>query len=352
MRYGHCPGNNRNWNLSTVLGRRSSRAWIELALHNEGSVTVYWITVSLLIVVLPALLVLGTGCASLTSFEDVKAAVGSENFVKIDNRRVHVVRSGSGQPAVLLLHGFAASAYTFRKIVPLLATDRRVLAVDWYGFGWTERPSDLAAYSLDSQLAMIHGVLEKEGAERIHIVGHSFGAVLADYYARKYPDSVVSLTFVSPPTDFESMPRLLRSRLGRTLFYPVLRLFLSRRGRFADMQRRGYFEPDALIPEDLEAYRQRLLVKGLWYTLHGIAAWGDSGAARPEYGARDVPTLILAGRHDSIVPLETVQRMVADMPGVTFAILEKSGHNAPEEEPETVVEKLNGFFWGQQHAGD
>ena len=51
----------------------------------------------------------------------------------------------------------------------------------------------------------------------------------------------------------------------------------------------------------------------------------------------------MAGRHDRIVPLESVQRLVAALPDARLVVLEDSGHSAPEEEPETVVKAIRGF---------
>jgi pimeloyl-ACP methyl ester carboxylesterase len=76
--------------------------------------------------------------------------------------------------------------------------------------------------------------------------------------------------------------------------------------------------------------------------LHGFAASSYSCPTLNLAGVK-VPTLVMAGRHDRIVPLENGQRLVAALPDARLVILEDSGHSAPEEEPETVAKTLRGF---------
>ncbi|HYG63346.1 MAG TPA: alpha/beta fold hydrolase, partial [Thermoanaerobaculia bacterium] len=77
-----------------------------------------------------------TSCASLRPFEEVRRQVPAEEFVEVDGGLVHVEQAGSGDAAdaVVLLHGFGASSYGWRKVMPGLAESYRVVAPDFYGF--------------------------------------------------------------------------------------------------------------------------------------------------------------------------------------------------------------------------
>jgi pimeloyl-ACP methyl ester carboxylesterase len=255
-----------------------------------------------------------------------------------------VVRAGSGEPAVVLLHGAGASAYTFRDIIQPLAGNRRVLAIDWYGFGWTERPAEPAAYTVPGQIAMVHAVLEKENIRRAHLFGHSFGALLANAYAEAHPETVASLTLLSPPATLGDTPWLLGTRPGRAVLYPLLRLFLSSEARFADMQRRSYARQEQPTREEMENYRQRLLVEGLWSALNGFFSGDEPAPDAPRYGVAGIPLMILAGRQDPIVPLAQTEQLAQTIPGARLEILEQSGHNALEERPRETVEQLENFY--------
>jgi len=304
----------------------------------------WWITGSVLAIIPAGIVLLWSGCAPLTPFEEIQARVGPENFIEIDGHQIHVVRAGSGEPAVVLLHGAGASAYTFRDIIPPLAGSRRVLAIDWYGFGWTERPAEPAAYTVPGQIAMIHAVLEKENIRRAHLFGHSFGALLANAYAETHPETVASLTLLSPPATLSNTPWLLGTRPGRAVLYPLLRLFLSSETRFADMQRRSYARPEQPTREEMENYRQRLLVEGLWSALNGFFSGDEPAPDALRYGVDGIPLMILAGRQDPIVPLAQLEPLAQTIPGARLEILDQSGHNAPEEQPRETVDLLETFY--------
>jgi len=304
----------------------------------------WWITGSLIGIILAGAVLLWSGCAPLTPFEDIQARVGPENFIEIDGHQIHVVRTGSGDPAVVLLHGVGASAYTFREIIPRLAEKRRVLAIDWFGFGWTERPAEPEPYTVPGQVAMIRAVLEKEGITRAHLFGHSFGALLANAYAETHPETVASLTLLSPPATLGDTPRLMGSRPGRAVLYPLLRLFLSSETRFADMQRRSYARPEQPTREEMENYRRRLLVEGLWSALNGFFSGDEPAPDALRYGVDGIPLMLLAGRQDPIVPLAQLEPLAQTTPGARFEILDQSGHNAPEEQPRETVERLETFY--------
>ena len=83
-------------------------------------------------------LLLLSACVSVKPLEEVEVDP-DENRVLIHDTAVHIEQSGQGEP-VLLIHGFGASAYTWRKVMPDLAERFHVVAFDLYGFGWTERP--------------------------------------------------------------------------------------------------------------------------------------------------------------------------------------------------------------------
>jgi Predicted hydrolases or acyltransferases (alpha/beta hydrolase superfamily) len=113
------------------------------------------------------------GCVSLTPYRTVRQMVPAERFVEVGGQAVHVEQWGRGD-ALVLLHGFGGSTYSWRLVGPELGRGFRVVAVDLNGFGWTERVAEREAYTLPGQARLVLGVMDALGIARAHLAGHSY----------------------------------------------------------------------------------------------------------------------------------------------------------------------------------
>jgi pimeloyl-ACP methyl ester carboxylesterase len=283
------------------------------------------------------------GCAHLTPYEDAVAKLPTENFLTFRGRKIYVEEHGSG-PTLLLLHGFAASSFSFHKLVPRLAGHFRVVALDYYGFGYTQRPKKADEFGIDAQLALIRHVMDAKRMSRATVLGQSFGGTLALLLAQSDPQLVERLVLISAVTEFGDPPAWVRSPVLRWAGYPATRLLLSSPKRFREIQRRAYHRESVLTAEMAEAYRERLMIEGLKETYFAFTedmARGESPAL--ELARVKLPVLVIAGRHDRIVPPASAQRLVAALPSARLLMLEESAHSAPEEEPEAVARAIRAF---------
>lgn len=118
-------------------------------------------------------------------------------LVELAGETFPVVDVGSG-PAVVLLHGFPDSRWLWRHQVPVLsAAGFRIIAPDLRGFGDAPRPLEVHAYRRPFLVADVLGLLDRLGLERVHLVGHDWGASLAWRIAGSYPARVDRLVAVS-----------------------------------------------------------------------------------------------------------------------------------------------------------
>ncbi|HVM09233.1 MAG TPA: alpha/beta fold hydrolase [Acidimicrobiales bacterium] len=101
--------------------------------------------------------------------------------VDVGGGSLHVASTGAervDRPAVVLLHGFAASSFTWRDVVPVLSETHRVVAIDRLGFGQSDRVRG-GDYSFAAAVAHTVAVLDHLGIDRAVLVGHSAGAGIA-----------------------------------------------------------------------------------------------------------------------------------------------------------------------------
>lgn len=118
-------------------------------------------------------------------------------LISVNGIELNVEDSGTG-PAVLLVHGFPDSSDVWRHQVPALtAAGYRVITMDLRGFGESDKPVDVAAYRAEEVIADIAGVLDHFGIERVHLVAHDWGSVIAWVFAAALPARLASLTCMS-----------------------------------------------------------------------------------------------------------------------------------------------------------
>ena len=131
-------------------------------------------------------------------------------MVQVGNISLYVEDHGSGKP-VLLLHGWPDSAYLWRNQIPFLVDNGfHAIAPDLRGFGRSDRPEGVAAYSLQNVVGDVVGILDGLGIGEADIVGHDWGAAVAWFLAAAYPGRVHKLVVLSVPHPLA--PRTLRQR--------------------------------------------------------------------------------------------------------------------------------------------
>lgn len=112
---------------------------------------------------------------------------------------LHVADDEGEGPVVILIHGIASSAATFKNVVPTLSKRYRCIAIDLLGFGESPTPVG-ATYTIEEHVAAIHATIRslRLGAPFV-LVGHSLGSLLSARYAAQHPEQVSRLVLVSPP---------------------------------------------------------------------------------------------------------------------------------------------------------
>ena len=129
-------------------------------------------------------------------FEEFRAAVPHSNasrFAEVGGVRVHYQERGTGD-ALVLIHGNNSSAYSWRDVFDELAKEFRVVALDLKGFGFTSKPE--GDYRLETQAALVIGLLDQLKIERATLCGSSMGGGVALAAAINYPQRVRSLVLV------------------------------------------------------------------------------------------------------------------------------------------------------------
>jgi len=298
---------------------------------------------------LAAAMALG-GCVSMQPWSAVRAGLPADDLIEIDGQAVHVEQSGAGEP-VVLLHGFGESTYSWRLVAPELATRYRVIAVDLNGFGYTERRRDPAAYTIDGQMRLVLGVLDRLGVERAHFVGHSYGGGLTLWIAAHHPERVRSMALVDSTLPRYSATRRSRAANLRAITYVYLRTVAMRPGYVQKSLRASYGDDTLATPEVARAYLDRLRIEGIDDAYYGLMAKNGVPSPEVDLGAIGAPALVIWGREDELTSVANGERFAAELPEARLAVIPDCGPSPMEERPRELLAALLPFLGAQSAAG-
>jgi pimeloyl-ACP methyl ester carboxylesterase len=264
--------------------------------------------------------------------------------------------AGEG-PAVVLVHGLTGSSTTWREVMPVLARDHTVIAPDLLGHGESAKPR--GDYSLGAYASGVRDLLIALGVERATVVGHSLGGGVAMQLAYQFPQRCERLVLVASGGLGKEVSLLLRavSLPGSELVLPVVLSGQLHRALSAvgDVLGRWGLRLSVRQKEIWRSYTGLSAVHGRLAFIHTVRSvidpLGQRVSARDRlYLAAEMPTLIVWGTADRIIPVEHAHAAHAAMPGSHLAIVEGAGHFLPFEQPGAFLDALHRFLDGTEPA--
>jgi len=265
-----------------------------------------------------------------------------------DAIELHTEVQGSGAP-VLLIHGFGASTYTWRHLAPALAQNFRVVAVDLKGFGQSPKPRD-GRYSIYDQVDLIEQLIYRLDLKNVIIVGHSYGGGVALLTSLRLiaedPARLSRLVLIGSAAYEQGTPAFIRLIQVPLLGDLAVRL-IPESWQAKWILRRAYYDDDKITEEIARSYSKPLRHAGAKYAVIRTARslrQLDSAQIAEQFTSISVPTFILWGRHDRIIPLELGQRLAETIPNSSLRIIENCGHIPHEEHPEVTISLIREFL--------
>lgn len=243
--------------------------------------------------------------------------------------------AGQGAVPVVLLPELGGTSESWRRVIPLLATSRRVIAPDPRGTGRSEkRPG---GFEIDDVADDVAGLLNALGVDRADVLGSALGSLAGAVLARRHPCLVRRLVLCAVADDQSGRTAAYLSeraaRVRREGMRAVADASLANAFPEAFAAERAAYRP-IYIGNDPAAYAEMSLA--LMRLRMGTAAWG----------AIQAPVLVAPGRHDFIWPPPLGQRVAEQIPGARFTVLEDAGHFPHMQTPEAVVEIAEAFLAG------
>jgi pimeloyl-ACP methyl ester carboxylesterase len=256
---------------------------------------------------------------------------------------LEVVERGpkDGEP-IVLIHCFTCAINYWDGMIPLLAKDHRVIAIDLLGHGGSEKPS--SGYSVTSQAEVVAEALGQLGVRDTEVVGHSLGGAVAVALAQQSPALVNRVFIVDTPPTHESGDLGLVAKLG---FAPVIgEAFWRIKPDFA--VKKGLevaFAPGFDVPDEFVEDVDRMT----------FTAYDDSPTAFDDYTkeepldqrmlATGKPLMVIMGAEEQIIdePAKRLAEYRATVPGTETRLIAGAGHSPNVEKPAQTAALVLGF---------
>lgn len=306
--------------------------------------------VILLIIVVPFLIPIPELAGT---FPPERLGRGDSRYVELNGLKVHYVVYGKGEPVIILLHGFGAYLFSFNSVFADLAEYGTVIAFDRPAFGFTERPtlggwSGPNPYTAEFAADLTIALMDNLGVEEAILVGHSAGGAVALLTYYRHPDRVKALVledaaiyggggapgFISAlswlPQVQRLGPLLVRSIAGES---GISTIYLA------------WHDDSKVSPDTIEGYRRPLMAQDWDYAL-----WQFTLASRPlgletNLSNIAVPTMVITGDDDRIIPASQSVRLASEIPGATLTVIPECGHIPHEEAPSAFVSAMVNFLF-------
>jgi pimeloyl-ACP methyl ester carboxylesterase len=284
----------------------------------------------------------------------------------VNDVRLHYVAAGdSGDPLVVLLHGFPEFWYSWRRQLPALAAaGYRVVAPDMRGYNISEKPRGVSAYALPELVEDVVGIVDHCGdGPAAAVVGHDWGGMVAWETATAHPELVERVAVLNAPHPRTFPRELARPRQAARSWYAFLvqlpwlpEVLFDRVSGVEPALCGASATPDVFSRADLRRYREAFERPGairaslnyyraegrrvLRQTARDLRSGGGSSVAL----SPDLPVLVLWGERDPALDPRISDRLPVLGRGVRVVRFPAVGHFVQNEAPVEVTERLLAFL--------
>ena len=269
----------------------------------------------------------------MTPFESIELVVDDPEWGRL-RYDAHAAGPGDG-PLALLLHGCPQTKHEWRHQIPVLAdAGFRVVAVDQRGYSPNARPYEIEAYRIDRLTADVLAFADQLGADRFHLVGHDYGAVLAWQVAGRHQDRLITMATLTVPHPLAYLEAYeLGTQAEMSSYFETFRDTQTEVGFGAEggAGLRAVYEAVGFGPEETEVYVNQL---GSTEAMRGALNWYRAVGPYMIEGLQPitVPVLFLYGTADVALSIEGARRTAAHVRGpYTYVQLEGASHWMPEQ---------------------
>jgi pimeloyl-ACP methyl ester carboxylesterase len=261
---------------------------------------------------------------------------------------------GSGDP-ILAVHGLGASLYSWRNLKGQLP-DHELILIDLRGAGKSPKPHD-THYSIHDQANLVYEFILEKNLRNLTLVGNSYGGavslIVSIRLCEQNPGLLSKLILIDSGGYNKLLPWYLKLLRTPVLGWLALHI-LSPKQSAKTVLNNAYYNHGLITKEQIEAYAEPIGSPGGRYALLQTAKGvipKDINEIIAKYRTINVPTLILWGLNDRVIPLEIGEMLHAAIPGSRLETIDECGHVPQEEKPAETIAHVSQFLTIPRAAG-
>jgi len=280
------------------------------------------------------------------SFEEHKTEIphsAYSKFAEINGVKLHYQEKGEGTPLVLI-HGYTSLTYTWKDVFEPLSKDFRVIAIDLKGFGFSEKPA--GDYSRQEQAVLVKGLLDHLKIESAWLAGSSMGGEVSINIALQNRDRVKGLILIdSSGVSYDAKS----TSSSETFKIPYIGRAFAAVALTSDRYvrsglERSYYDDSQISDQDVKIYHLPLSVDYGQRAAALAAQQWDLHSVENDLPKLKIPSLLIWGEEDIVVPLGAGKKMHSLIKGSKFVAYKKVGHLPQEEAPKKLIKDISDFI--------
>ncbi len=280
------------------------------------------------------------------SFDEVRNSIPNSeysHFADVDGVRVHYQEKGVGSP-LILIHGFTSSTYSWKDVFEPLSKNFRVIAVDLKGFGFSSKPD--GDYTRRAQAVLVGHLLDQLKIDKAWFCGHSMGGEVALNLVLQNPARVAGLILIdSAGVAVKGGGSLAPGYLLVPVVGRVLMAFALTSDKLVrEGLEKSFFDDSKVTAERVAYYHRPLKSRGGQLAALRARTQFAQLPVEAEVGRITVPTLIIWGAEDELIPLEAGHKLNAAIKGSQLVVFEQCGHAPQEEMPDRALAEITKFI--------
>lgn len=287
-------------------------------------------------------------CSARNNIGAINMTKKTGKIFNYNNFKLNYNEAGTGD-SLILIHGFAASSYSWRFIEKSFKQKYKVISIDLKGFGLSDKPLD-TKYSVEDQAKIICEFISQNNLSNITLIGHSFGGAvsLVTYLIMNNQDTnnIKKLILIDTACYVQQLPDyilLLRIPILNKLSLSFIPSTLN--AKF--VLQKAFYDNNKINREMINTYGFYLNLPGSHHALIQTANMIASEIIKyysQMYKSIHIPVLIIWGEEDEIIPISVGKKLHNNIPNSLFYSIKQCGHNPHEEKPDEVIQIISKFL--------